>query len=237
VVDNQPADSIIVYATSAGSIAADGEGRNGVFTGELLKNLKTPGLDVNEVFRRTGGDVARTSGGKQRPAVYNQFYGIAYLGSRPSAQTAAAPAQTAPPVRESAAQDFQTKADGNGVTITRYTGQGGAVVIPASIGGKSVTRIGDRAFYSRGNLASVTIPDSVISIGDWAFSGCGNLASVTIPNSVTSIGKSAFSWCSMTSVTIPSSVTRIGHWAFSGCTSLKREVRAEIEKRFGSGVF
>jgi uncharacterized caspase-like protein len=111
VVDNQPADSIIVYATSAGSTAADGEGRNSVFTGELLKNLKTPGLDVNEVFRRTGGDVARTSGGKQRPAVYNQFYGIAYLGSRPPAQTkqpARTPPAANPPVQDSAAQDFET---------------------------------------------------------------------------------------------------------------------------------
>ena len=59
----QPADSIVVYATSAGSTAADGEGRNGLFTGHLLNNLKTPGIDVNEVFRRTMEDVARTSSG------------------------------------------------------------------------------------------------------------------------------------------------------------------------------
>jgi uncharacterized caspase-like protein len=39
VMSNQPADSIIVYATSAGDTAADGEGRNGLFTGQLLKNL------------------------------------------------------------------------------------------------------------------------------------------------------------------------------------------------------
>jgi len=61
VVANQPADSIIVYATSAGSTAADGAGRNGLFTGELLKNLKTPGLDVKQVFDRTGADVARAA--------------------------------------------------------------------------------------------------------------------------------------------------------------------------------
>jgi TolB-like protein len=99
-VVNQPADSIIVYATSAGSAAEDGEGRNGLFTGHLLKNLRTPGLEVEEVFKRTGGDVARASGGKQRPAVYNQFYGTAYLGAKPAAarQQASAvqpPAQSA----------------------------------------------------------------------------------------------------------------------------------------------
>jgi Tol biopolymer transport system component len=89
VVSKQPADSIIVYATSAGETAADGTGRNGLFTGELLKHLKTPGLQVSEVFRLTGGDVARTSGGKQRPAVYSQYYGTAYLaGKRPAPQAA-----------------------------------------------------------------------------------------------------------------------------------------------------
>jgi len=38
VVSNQPADSIVVYATSAGSTAADGTGRNGLFTGYLINN-------------------------------------------------------------------------------------------------------------------------------------------------------------------------------------------------------
>jgi uncharacterized caspase-like protein len=38
VVSGQPADSIIVYATSAGATAADGTGRNGLFTTHLLNN-------------------------------------------------------------------------------------------------------------------------------------------------------------------------------------------------------
>jgi formylglycine-generating enzyme required for sulfatase activity len=83
VESNQPADSIIVYATSAGSVAADGEGRNGLFTGQLLKHLTTPGLEVAEVFRLTGFSVMEASGRAQIPAVYNQFFGQAYLGTRP----------------------------------------------------------------------------------------------------------------------------------------------------------
>ena len=92
VESNQPADSIIVYATSAGSTASDGTGRNGLFTSQLLKNIKTPGLEVNDVFRRTGADVAQASGRQQLPAIYSQFYGIAYLGqppAQPVAETAA----------------------------------------------------------------------------------------------------------------------------------------------------
>jgi formylglycine-generating enzyme required for sulfatase activity len=89
VVGNQPADSIIVFATSAGSTASDGTGRNGLFTDQLLKNLRTPGLEVSEVFRLTGADVAQASNRQQIPAVYNQFFGRAYLGTSPAASTPA----------------------------------------------------------------------------------------------------------------------------------------------------
>jgi formylglycine-generating enzyme required for sulfatase activity len=93
VVGSQPADSIIVYATGSGQVAQDGTGRNGLFTGQLLNNLKTPGLEVKELFNRTGADVARVSGRKQIPAIYSQFFGTAYLAGAASAPI---PAPTAP---------------------------------------------------------------------------------------------------------------------------------------------
>ena len=95
IVGNQPSGSIIVYATSAGSVAQDGTGRNGVFTQELLKNLKTPGLEVKEVFNRTGAGVKAATGGKQVPAVYSQFFDMAYLGDRSSEAAVFAVATTA----------------------------------------------------------------------------------------------------------------------------------------------
>lgn len=81
VVGTQPTGSILVYATSAGSVAQDGSGRNGVFTGELLKQLATPGLEIKEVFNRTGAGVQAITGGKQTPAIYSQFFGQAFLGT------------------------------------------------------------------------------------------------------------------------------------------------------------
>jgi hypothetical protein len=85
VIGSQPADSIVVYATSAGSIAQDGVGRNGLFTSHLLNNLRTPGLEVTEIFRRTGQDVSLASDRKQIPAVYVQFFGSAYFDKSASA--------------------------------------------------------------------------------------------------------------------------------------------------------
>jgi hypothetical protein len=86
---------------------------------------------------------------------------------------------------------------------------------------KSVTSIGDYAFYGCTGLTSVTIPKSVTSIGEFAFRDCTGLTSITIPNSVTSIGDNTFAYCTgPTSITIPNSVTSIGDNAFKGCTGL-----------------
>jgi len=108
VIGAQPADSILVFATAAGSTAADGNGRNGLFTTHLLNNLKQTDLEVTEVFRRTGADVAKASNNQQRPAVYNQFYGTAYLGKKP--QASAQTAQPAPTVQPAQPQQTVTTA-------------------------------------------------------------------------------------------------------------------------------
>jgi hypothetical protein len=105
------------------------------------------------------------------------------------------------------------------ITITGYTGPGGAVNIPDQIGGLPVTTIGDFAFWDLTNVTSVTIPNSVISLSSGAFAGCA-LSSVTIGCGVTNIGDSVFDSSGLTSVTIPNSVISIEDYAFNNCTSL-----------------
>jgi antitoxin component YwqK of YwqJK toxin-antitoxin module len=108
------------------------------------------------------------------------------------------------------------------ITITNYNKkEAKTAIIPAVIGGKAVTSIGEKAFLKCTNLTSIKIPKSVTSIGDQAFYTCHSLANVTIPDGVTSIGKNAFGSCtSLTSITIPDGVTSIGEGAFRNCTSL-----------------
>ena len=83
VVTHQPSGSIIVYATKSGRTALDGSGRNGLFTSQLLRHIVTPGIEVKELFNRTGADVIAVSNNNQIPTIYNNFYGIAYLGRLP----------------------------------------------------------------------------------------------------------------------------------------------------------
>jgi len=74
-----PAGSIVVYATSSNSTANDGTGRNGLFTGELLRHLPTPGLSIQEIFNRTGRDVSRITDGMQHPEISVRHFGASSM--------------------------------------------------------------------------------------------------------------------------------------------------------------
>lgn len=57
--------SFIAYATAPGSVAIDGTGRNGLYTQELLKAIRQPGLTIEQVFKEVRLNVHRLSGEKQ----------------------------------------------------------------------------------------------------------------------------------------------------------------------------
>ena len=100
-------------------------------------------------------------------------------------------------------------------TNTLYTGCKNTV-IP-----KSVTKIGQCAFFGCTGLNSVTIPDGVTSIRFYAFRGCDGLKSINIPPSVKLIEEYAFMFCEgLVSVNIPEGVESIENNAFDGCSAL-----------------
>ena len=85
--------------------------------------------------------------------------------------------------------------DGGNATITGYTGSGGAVVIPDTLGGYSVTSIGASAFASKTILTGVTIPSSVTSIGNYAFSMCTGLTAAYFSGNAPSGTTTMFTSC------------------------------------------
>ena len=118
--------------------------------------------------------------------------------------------------------DFEYTIENNSTcTITKYNGSAANVIIPSTIYGYKVCKIGERAFSKNLNLKNITLPNSITCI-DWAaFHDCTKLEHINIPNSITYIGGEAFDDCAkLEHITIPNSVTYIGDGAFYGCTSL-----------------
>ncbi len=75
-VRNAPSGTLIAYATAANDVASDGgSARNGLYTGELLAQIKQPGLTLSQVFQRTRTSVRGKSQGRQVPSEYTSVEG------------------------------------------------------------------------------------------------------------------------------------------------------------------
>lgn len=64
---------------------------------------------------------------------------------------------------------YETNSNGT-LTITGYSGTEKKVTVPATIGGKNVSGIGNSAFYNNKVLEEVTVSEGIQSIGQQAFS-------------------------------------------------------------------
>ncbi|MEO7743701.1 MAG: caspase family protein [Usitatibacter sp.] len=62
-----PPGTFIAFATAPGSTAADGGGRNGLYTQHLVRHLEKPGLAIEEVFKAVRVGVRSDSKGAQIP--------------------------------------------------------------------------------------------------------------------------------------------------------------------------
>lgn len=103
-----PSGTFIAYATAPGKTAADGDGKNGLFTGELVKVLETPAIPLEQVFKRTLRAVREKSGSKQTPWVASNLEGEFYfIHPPPIADLLPPPVQskTIAPEQDSASSD------------------------------------------------------------------------------------------------------------------------------------
>jgi len=76
-----PQGSLVAYATEPGSVAADGEGRNGIYTKYLLKHMKTPGLTIERILKKVRIDVRKETEGQQTPWESSSLIGDFYFAS------------------------------------------------------------------------------------------------------------------------------------------------------------
>jgi WD40 repeat protein len=73
-----PSGTLIAYATDPGSVASDGDLSNGLYTGELVKQLRVS-QRIEDIFMNTRNSVEKISTGKQRPWEEARLKGVFYL--------------------------------------------------------------------------------------------------------------------------------------------------------------
>jgi uncharacterized caspase-like protein len=62
-----PIGTLLAYATAPGNTASDGSGRNGLYTENLLREMRKPDTRIEDVFKRVRLAVRRASQGQQIP--------------------------------------------------------------------------------------------------------------------------------------------------------------------------
>jgi hypothetical protein len=82
IVSNAPGGTFISYATGPGQVAQDGVGRNSPFTSSLLEFIKTPGIPIEQVFKKVRQKLIPT---RQTPWELSSIKGDFYFS--PSAKS------------------------------------------------------------------------------------------------------------------------------------------------------
>lgn len=74
-----PSGTLVAFATAPGSVASDGTANNGLYTQYLLANLGTPGLPVEQLFKRVRVNVMKDTRDRQVPWEASSLIGDFYF--------------------------------------------------------------------------------------------------------------------------------------------------------------
>jgi formylglycine-generating enzyme required for sulfatase activity len=98
-----PSGTLISYATKPGSVANDGDGRNGLYTSKLLGQMNSS-QPIEQSIKRIVSEVKKDSHGKQEPwmegSIEGDFCFAGCLGSMPQANVPATPTKTAEQIED-----------------------------------------------------------------------------------------------------------------------------------------
>ena len=145
---------------------------------------------------------------------------------------------------------FVTESFGDGVKIVDYTGEASIIVVPETIGGKTVLAIGDA--FAGSDIRAISLPDTVTEIDKGAFSGCEKLATLRSPfvgdgEEMTHFGyifgadnyekNSLAVPGSLDMVILGENVTEIAENAFAGCKKISAVVLPTHIQKIGNFAF
>ena len=140
--------------------------------------------------------------------------------------------------------DFETKAEGSGISITKYNGTSDFVSIPAKIGGKNVVSVSASAFAENQTLKTVVIPQTVKKVGQNAFKNCKALETIHIFDTFArdGISEGVFNGCNaLANIHINTIYEQVNEWFSYGAGKLDRLMWAKDMKKIiivgGSGSF
>ena len=116
--------------------------------------------------------------------------------------------------------DFYGEVIDGGFVLERCNSDAKEIVVPKTIQGAPVVKIGEDAF-SQLQCESVILPSSVTEIDTYAFFECTKLKNVELGEGVQVVGKYVFISCkSLESVRFPESLVRIESVIFNKCDAL-----------------
>jgi hypothetical protein len=78
-----PTGTLIAYATAPGRVASDGTDQNGLYTSELLEQMRVPALSATEMFMRVRANVMKQTANKQVPWEASSLVGTFYFREPP----------------------------------------------------------------------------------------------------------------------------------------------------------
>ena len=82
--ENAPSGTLISFATRPGSVASDGSGRNGLYTGALLAAMNEPNRPIEQVLKSVVSTVKASSKNQQEPWMEGSIEGeFCFSGCKP----------------------------------------------------------------------------------------------------------------------------------------------------------
>ena len=115
---DSPKGSLIAYATAPGDVAADGDGRNGVFTKHLLEQMQKPGVQVEQVFKQVTQAVHAETRQRQTPFMTSSLLGDFYF--KPASATASTTAPVPKPAPAPAPTTQTTPSTIDGLSLADW---------------------------------------------------------------------------------------------------------------------